>query len=701
MPEKEYASGELPAVFVKARSRILLALGLAMTTIVAFEGVRRCDFVDFDDNLYVTRNPHLRDGLSARGLRWAFAAGLLFDSAHADYWTPLTAVSRMADSELFGLEPAGHHLVNLAFHVATAVVLLLVLEAVTGSVWPSAFVAAAFAVHPLHVESVTWISERKDVLSGIFFVLALAAYARYVRAGGTARYVAVCAFFALGLMAKPMVMTLPFVLLLLDYWPLARFDTSRAGWRARARALLGEKVPLLLLTAISLFATVRGVAARGELRPLETMPLQARLGNAADSYLMYLYQALWPHPLAVLYPYPEHGLPVWRVGAACVLLALITVLVVRWARTRPYLLVGWCWYLGMLLPVIGIVQAGPHARADRYVYLPLIGLAIMAAWGTADLAVRVRHGRTLLGVVASGLVITWTVMTWRQVRHWEDTIALFSHALEATSGNYVAHNNLAGALAQRGEWSAAELHYREALRIQPRYPNARNSLGALLARRGRLDEARREHLRALEDNPSDALAHYHLGLLEARAGRSDSAAASYREALRLNPGLAQARYNWGNLAAARGLWSEAEKHYVEAERLLPDDADVLNNLGLVRALQGRWPEAAQSYERALVLKPGHGLARTNLGRALFAQGRIAEAIAQYEEALRRSPNDAEAHYHLGVALAALGGADQAIAHYQEVLRLQPDHPDARRALAATLRAKRGEAAAHGAEAPPR
>jgi tetratricopeptide (TPR) repeat protein len=659
------------------RIRTLVAFGLVLLTLLAFAGVLKCDFIGFDDPLYVSANPHIRDGLSGRGLRWGLSAGLLFDSPHADYWAPLTVFSRMVDVELYGLDPAGHHLTNLLLHALNAALLFLVLEGMTGAGWRSAFVAAFFAVHPLRVESVAWITERKDVLAGLFWILTLGAYARYARSPDRSRYAMVVLMLALGLMAKPMLITIPFVLLLLDYWPL-----GRAGGEAWSPPRVLEKLPLFGLSGLSLLITYVPLLRRGQITEFDALPLDARVTNALYSYLVYAGKMFWPQPLAVVYPHPEGRLPLLPVATALAFLLVGTGVGLWQRRRRPYGIVGWLWYLGTLLPVLGLVQSGVHARADRYTYVPLIGLSLIVAWGAAEALGSRPYGKPALAVIAAAWLAVLVVVTRRQVDYWRDTTTLFEHAIRVTAGNYLAENNLATALALRGEARGAEAHYREAIRIRPNYSQAHNNLGVLLARQGRIAEAMAQHEEALRLQPRDADAHFNLGLLNARSRQSAVAAEHYAEALRLNPRLATAHYNWGNLLAGEGRWTEAAEHFASAVRLQPDNAMSYNNLGLALALLGKWPEAMADYARALEIDPRLASARTNLGRALVAQGRSGEAIEQYLQVLRDHPRDADAHFYLGVALAADGRMPSAREHFQEALRIDPTYEEARRALAA-------------------
>jgi tetratricopeptide (TPR) repeat protein len=616
------------------RSRLALSLGLALLTLVSYEGVRRCGFVGFDDDLYVYRNPQVQGGLTWAGLRWAFTADLLFESPNADYWMPVTILSRMLDVELFGLDPAGHHAMNAFLHALNVVLMFLLLEGLTGAAYRSAFAAAVLAVHPLTVESVAWVTERKDVLSGAFWALTLMAYARYATRRSRAAYALALVFLALGLMAKPTLVVLPAVLLVLDFWPLAR-------WRrpSDVGGLLIEKVPFLALAAVSGVLTMLAHSRGGHLVSADALPFELRLANALWSLVVYLEKLLWPTGLAVFYPHPRGLLASGRTAAALLLVGGLSWLAAANARRRPYLLAGWLWFLLPLALVLGLIQTGEQGWADRFMYIPLVGVGILAAWGGADLASSSRAARESLRWVAPGILCIWVALTRAQVRRWENTVTLFTHALAVTEGNYLAQGNLATALVVSGDLAGAERHYREAIRIRPVHWTARTGLGVLLMRSGRLPEALEQQREARRLNPGSADVCFNLGAVEARMGRTADAEAHYAEALSLNPGLAVAHYNWGNLLAEEGRWAEAEARFAEAVRLEPEDAEARNNLGLAIGLQGRWEAAAAVFRRVLAAAPGHARARMNLARALSELGHASEARAMLEEGLRRSPGD--------------------------------------------------------------
>jgi tetratricopeptide (TPR) repeat protein len=617
------------------RARLAVAGGLLLAVAAAFEGTRRCGFVAFDDNIYVYRHPYVTQGLTWAGVRWAFGADLLYESPYADYWMPVTVLSRMLDVELFGLDPAWHHGVNVLLHGANAVLLFLLLESLTGARGRSAFAAGLFAVHPLTVESVAWVTERKDVLSGLFWMLAMLAYARYARSERRGWLAVAGVLMALGLMAKPTLVMLPLVLLALDHWPLGRLR----GGRPRRARLLAEKIPLLALAAASAAVTVLAHARGGHLASTEAQPLASRILNALWSLAVYLRKVIWPADLAVLYPQDPAGVPLARALLAALALGLACLAAVRAARSRPYLLTGLAWSLLALFPVLGLIQTGRQALADRFMYVPLAGVGILVAWGLRDLAAVHRRVAPALPWAAAGTLLALVAVTRAQVRTWENTVTLFSRAIAVTERNHVAHHNLASALALAGDTAGAERHYREALRIDPGHAPARSALGVLLMDAGRLAEAREQQERALSLEPGSPDVRYNLALVLARMGEADAAAARYGEALRLDPSLGPAHYNWGNLLAEKGRWAEAEARYREAVRLMPRHLDARNNLALVLGQQGRWQEAADLLGAILAEQPATARARVNLGRALRALGRADDARRTWQEVVERHPGD--------------------------------------------------------------
>jgi tetratricopeptide (TPR) repeat protein len=631
----------------------LVSLLLIVITLVAFWPVSHFEFVNYDDWTYVSKNPHLRDGLTWKGIQWAFATGV-GANYHGEFWIPVTYLSHLLTIELFGLDPAGHHVVNLGFHLLNTVLLFVLLRRMTGGLWPSACVAALFAIHPLHVESVAWVVERKDVLSTLFLMLTLLAYVRYTEQATTPRYLVVAAALALGLMSKPMLVTVPFILLLLDYWPLGRFrleglntrEAVRAAWR-----LIREKMPLVVLvaafSALTYFSKGEGMATRS----IEWFPLWARAGNALVTYVGYIGKMVWPLGLAVFYPHPGQTLSAWRVVGAVVLLALVSILVIRMSRRRPYLVVGWLWYLVTLLPVIGFIQIGGQAMADRFTYVPLIGLFIMMSWGIDDLTAEWPARRPMLAASAGVLLLILLMLTRVQLSYWQNSLTLFEHALRVTADNYLAHNDLGIALYDQGRVEEAMAQYAESLRIQPNYSLAHYNLGVALAKQGRFDEAADEYDRTLAINPDDVHAHVNLGVIFAGRGQYREAVPHYRRALALEPDNQNAHNNLGAALVELGSYEEAVTHFRQALDAGPAVAQVHSNLGFVLAKQARLEEAIEHFQQAAALDPGSANARNNLGYAFLQQGRIEDAIVQFNRALQIDPAHAAARRNLHDALA--------------------------------------------------
>ncbi len=466
---------------------LLIYLVLAVTTIIAYEPLRHNEFVDYDDYHYITENPYVKAGITYKSVVWAFT------TIHSANWHPLTWLSHMLDYELFGLNPLWHHLTNLLFHIANTLLLFWILKRATGAVWRSGFVAAAFALHPLHVESVAWAAERKDVLSSLFWMLTIAAYVWYTERRGIKRYLLIVLFFSSGLLAKPMLVTLPFVLLLLDYWPLGRFSFSRQpklgntdGAGFPVARLIAEKIPLFVLAATSSVVTYIVQQSWGAMGRL---PLNFRIVNALISYVRYIGKVIYPNHLAVLYPYSYGSSLIWQLITSLLVLAVVSAGIIYTARRRGYLIAGWLWYLGTLVPVIGLVQVGEQAMADRYTYLPSIGIFIMISWGVAELAVRWRYRRIGLGILAGTVLVILLICARLQVGHWRNSFTLFEHTLAATKNNCVIHNNYGNTLQKGGQLDKAVWHIKEALRIKPQYYEAHNNLGNLYFMQGKIKQA--------------------------------------------------------------------------------------------------------------------------------------------------------------------------------------------------------------------
>jgi protein O-mannosyl-transferase len=639
---------------------------LLLAVAVVFGQAVNFDFVNYDDNDYVYQNPRITQDSAAKGAAWALTG------VHAGNWHPLTWLSHIVDYRVYGLHAGGHHLTNVILHAVTAIALFLVLWRMTGNLWPAAFVAAVFALHPLRAESVAWVAERKDVLSGLFFMLTLAAYVGYVRRPFSFfRYAAVVVLFALGLMSKPMLVTLPFVLLLLDYWPLGRMAIPSSKGKGRGvpvfRSLLIEKVPLLLLAAGSCVATalVQSKCAAG----LQSIPLHTRLANAAVSYVAYLGQFLLPANLAVFYPYARAGQPLWTVLLAIIVLTAISLVVLMRRRTNPFLLVGWCWYLGMLVPVIGLMQVGQQSMADRYTYLPQIGLCIALAWGAVYATASWPLRRWLLGSVSALIVVALAVTAWRQTGFWRDSKVLWTHALECTSDNYVAHANLGQVYTSDGRTDDAIKHLRAALDIDPNTVEASGNLGILFARKGQSNEAIALFDDVLKIDPDNAVAHHNLGIELMKKRRIDDAIAHYEMALRRDPDNAVIHAGLATALVRRGRSDDAISHFEKALALKPDYAAAHCNLGIELAGKGLIDDAIAHYREALRIREDH--VQDGGAVAPAAQTRTGAANP---ETLQANQDRFDAHSNLGVALASCGRFDEAIVHYHKALDLKPDVP---------------------------
>ncbi|MGH8092581.1 MAG: tetratricopeptide repeat protein [Chthoniobacterales bacterium] len=624
-------------------------------------------FLNYDDDDYVYANPNITRGLTSGGLRWAFT------HVHANNWHPLTTLSHMLDCQLYGLQPWGPHLSNVLLHAAAAILLFLVLRNLTGTLWRSAFVAVLFAIHPLRAESVAWISERKDVLSGVFFMLTLWSYGRYARSErhSSGRYLTVLVFFALGLMCKPTLVTLPFVLLLLDYWPLQRLPTAgpHKTFFNASRQLILEKVPFFVLTAASCVVTI--LAQEQALERSFKPDFGQRIGNAVVSYAAYLGETIYPMHLAVLYPYHPGYPGVGKALLAFLLLLAITVLFFAWRKRYPYLFVGWLWFLGMLVPMIGIVQVGLQSRADRYTYLPQIGLCIAATWGAAELFGKWRHGRAVSAVTALLLVTTLGARTYDETSYWRNSETLWNHAIENTSGNPVAQTSLGTVLLKKGDMGQAARHYQEALKLEPDSVLIHSDLGKAFEREGRIDEAMAEFQKALQLKPDYADGFYDLGNACMDKGQIEQAISYYERAVQIKPELAGAYNNLGNARLRLGQLDEAIANYRKAIALRPDLPDPRYNLGNALSREGNLDEAIASYEAALRIRPKSAIAHNRLGVALAAAGRTGEALEHLEESLRLDSNNPETHRNLANVLARLGRRDEAVTQLTEALRLRP------------------------------
>jgi protein O-mannosyl-transferase len=645
-------------------------------TLAVYSQVRSFDFVNYDDPDYVTENLHVREGLTTDSIAWAFT------TTFAANWFPITWLSHMLDVELFGIQSGRHHLVNVLLHALATLLLFGFFVRTTGSPWKSGFVAGVFALHPLHVESVAWIAERKDVLSGVFWFLTLWAYLKYTQKPSVVRYAWVLLLFCCGLMSKQMIVTLPLVALLLDVWPLKQFQAS-------PRRLLLDKAPLFgLAIAASVVAYIvqhRG----GAVSSLDQVPLALRTANALVSYCTYSAKFFWPAGLAVFYPYPA-SVPLWQSAAAGFALAGVTAAALFSVSRRPYLTVGWFWYLITLGPVIGFIQIGVQSRADRYTYIPLIGIAIMLAWGIPDLLERWSYRRQILMALFGAALSAWFILTWRTVQNWRNSVTLFNHAIQVTSGNYVAYNNLGAALRRQSRLEEAMANFKEALTIRPGHSDAQNNLGEALLYLGRVEEATAHVTEALRLRPDSPEAKVNMGAILSRSGRFEEAEAQYRDALKSNPDSAEAHSGVGVcLSQKEDQRERALQELQHAVRLKPEYADAHYNLGRVLGLMGRVEEAKAQFYETTRLDPANAEAHFNLGIALAAENRAADSVLEYQAAIRINPGYLNARFNLGSTLGMLGRYDEAIAQFSEILRLKPDWSEARQNLETCMQLRAG------------
>jgi tetratricopeptide (TPR) repeat protein len=671
------------------RKEIILALILVAATWAVYWPVKNHEFVNFDDHEYITENWVVQKGLSRESVAWAFT------SAFPTYWHPLTWLSIMADVELFGLDPGRHHVSNVFLHTINAVLLFSVLLRMSGAMWRSFFVALLFALHPLHVESVAWATARKDVLSTFFLFLTIWAYQGYTKKKTVKRYLLVLVPYGLGLMSKPMLVTLPFILLLMDYWPLGRLhfqepapQKKKKGKRPAAEERAGssavslvlEKLPFLGLALICTLAVSFLRMAGEPFVSFEMRPLTLRMANALVSYVGYLWQTIWPMDLAAYYPFPV-SLPSWQVAGSALLLAVISLGAIRSSSRRPYFLVGWLWYLVTLLPVIGLIQWGMWpATADRFTYVSLIGVFIVAAWGIPEIIGGWKHKEVILAASGGAAVLYFSVFTWFQLSHWQNSITLFTRALEVTENNYIAHNNVGVALKEKGEVDSAIRHYREAFRIFPFFSLVHANLGNALRDQGKVNEAVVHYQEALKARPTDEVVHHNFGVALAMKGHFDEAILHFQEAIKVYPYHPGTHFNLGLALARQDRMDEAIACFSEAIRIKPAYPEALFNLGVAFDSQGKLEDAISYYQKGLELKAEDARLHYSLGMALARKGEIEKAARHFSEAIRLKPEFEEAHYNLGIANARLGKTREAAANFSEALRINPGFVEAKKKM---------------------
>ncbi len=613
---------------------ISICVALVLATIIAYEPVRHNDFVGYDDPKYITKNPNVSGGITRQSVIWAFT------KSYSANWHPLTWLSHMLDCEIYGLNPLGHHITNVLIHTANSVLLFWVLRKMTGTIWPGAFIAAIFALHPVHVESVAWAAERKDVLSSLFWMLTMLAYVRYAEQPNLKRYVLVLSAFLMGLMSKPMVVTLPLVLLLLDWWPLDRLARPRkditaatrkrrmtsAGYsKATFRHLVAEKVPLLVLSGLSSVITLIAQHSGGAVTRLERVSLDYRIANMFVSYIKYIGKMIWPSRLAVFYPRPHLCLS--STTAVIYILSFILISFgVYVGRRKKYITTGWLWYIGTLVPVIGLVQVGSQAMANRYMYIPMIGLLIIGAWAVKDLIANRPRWKVVTAVLTTVALSCLLVLSRMQVKHWQDSVTLLGYTVKVTENNAPAENNYGCALSEAGRLDEAVLHLTKAIQLMPAFAEARDSLCKVLLKQGKLDEAIACLNEIIERKQDSAEAHYNLGMALSMQRKYDDAIKHYAKVLYLAPHYPDAHAAMGVTLLAAGRPSEAIAYLNEALRIDPEQAKVYVNLGIAYTLLGKYELAIRNYNEALRLKPDYPAAINNLKIVLKKQAEIDKAL---------------------------------------------------------------------------
>lgn len=675
--------------------QIIICIFLAVVTLAVYWQVLDHDFLGYDDDVYVTDNPYVKRNLTRESVVWAFTAH------HASNWHPVTWLSHMLDYRNYGSDPRGHHLSNLLFHVANTLLLFAVLNRMTGALWKSAFVAALFALHPLNVDSVAWIAERKNVLSAFFWFLTMWAYLNFIEKRNLGRYCMVIFLFALGLMSKPMLVTLPFALVLLDYWPLGRLRAGQNSshfkngnvevqndYERTWSQLFLEKVPLFALSMGSSIVTFIAQKSGGAMAPDEAYPLKINIANALISYLDYLKKMFWPQGLSVFYPHPGHALSLWQ-GAGCgALVLMISVYAALRVRRAPYLAVGWFWYLGTLAPVIGIIQVGGQAMADRYMYIPLIGIFIIIAWGVPDLLKNWPKRDPAMAVSAAIIISVLCALTWKQTGYWKNNLTLFTHAVEVADNDYPRHafsyNKLGAAYNEQSEYAKAIPHFRKAIQLMPNFAYPHSNLGFALNKQGKIEEATPHFIESVRLMPDSAANQYNLGNFLSGQKKFEEAIPHYRKAIKFKAGYALAHLNLGLAFSKTGKTQKAMAHTREALRINPDLAEAHNNMGLNLEELGSLDEAVAHYREGIRINSEFGQLHENLGAALSKKKHFEESILHLREAIRLDPKYAKPHYTLGTVLSRRGQTKEAVHQYRKAIELRPDYFQAHKNLGIAL-----------------
>lgn len=660
-------------------SILIICIALFVSTAALYYRVGNYDFINYDDDKYVSQNSYIKSGFTKETVKWALTS---FDEAT---WQPLTWLSFMIDKKIYGMNPGGFHLTNVFLHILNTLLLFFILLKSTKAPFKSGFAAALFAIHPLHVESVAWVTERKDVLSTFFGMLSILIYLGYAKHKNIYNYIFALLFFCFGLMSKPMLVTLPFLLLLMDYWPLNRIqyetalNKTNAPFFSRFNALLLEKTPFLLIALISCVITFSVQKAGGAVSALEAIPLATRILNAIVSYGAYVYKIFLPLNLAVIYPYTLE-IPLWQVVSSVLLLSAVSIFSIYKAKSHPYIIVGWLWFLGSLVPVIGLVQIGAHKMADRFTYIPLIGIFIIISFGTPHLSANFKSNKRILPVLAVITLFLLSLLSFRQIGYWENSKTLFTHAVKVTRQNKVAHNNLGVALFDEKDVEKAIFHYNKALEIDPRFIYALNNMGRALYEKKDFKGATDYYKKAIDINPHFTEAQNNLAVSREKTGNFTEAYDLYKAALEKNPNNIDAYYNLGILLEKMNNIEASINHYKKALLIDPNHKDAHFNLANIYKKTGDANNAAIHYNKTIQIQPDYKEAYNNLGVLMGMQNKLDPAIRYFEKAIEIDADFADAHNNIGLTLIRKGDVSKAIFHYKEALRINPDFKNARNNL---------------------
>jgi tetratricopeptide (TPR) repeat protein len=684
-----------PSTDLNLKKNVLIILFLVVSVLIIYWRVHGFQFISLDDPLYVTNNNQVHKGLSLESIAWAFS---LSKQGEVTNWHPLTWISHMMDYQLFGLNAGMHHMVNVLLHAVNAILLYLVLRWMTGSVWKSAFVASLFALHPVNVDSVAWIAERKNLLSTIFWMLTLITYFFYTKKQSVLMYLLAIVAFCLGSLAKPMLITLPFVLLLLDYWPLGRlkippFSEDKTKWSLfyhEAFRLVLEKIPLMILSVGFIYATILSLKYSGTIMASDLTPMDLKIKNAIVSYLIYMGKMIWPKDLSIFYPFPDI-IPLWHVMGSIVVLFFVTAIALKKCRKYPYFIVGWLWFIGTLVPVLGITQAGLWpAIGERWAYIPYVGLFIIIAWGIPDLLARVNNRKNIMVGAATVVLVVLAARTWFQVGYWKDDFSLFSHCIQLDSDNYVAHVNLAIANALQGKSEKAIYHFQEAQRIHSNDVLALDGLGRLYNKLGQYDKAIHFYTEEVRYKPTDIKANFELGSIFATKGDTDNAIKQFSYVTNLDPNHALAYYNLGVISAKKGEVNKAIGYLSSALKLNPNDADSHCTIGIVLMNQGKANDAISHFKEALRIDPSFLEAQNYLESALNYNKKADDGVVRLEQLRLKEPDNPDVLQKLAVLYANKGEDAKALDMLFRLVKIKPDNPNGYYNIAC-IYAKQGKA----------